>query len=98
MSAEIIYDVGMNNGDDTAYYLSRGHRVVAIEANPLLAREVAVRFHTEIAAGRLVARAVAEPRPSTELFAAWHNRHVGKAMEWFIEQLGDGAVRAGLLG
>ena len=53
MSAELICDVGMNNGDDTAYYLARGHRVVAIEANPLLAREGAVRFRAEIAAGRL---------------------------------------------
>ena len=53
MSAELIYDVGMNNGDDTAYYLARGHRVVAIEANPILAREGGVRFRGEIAAGRL---------------------------------------------
>ena len=53
MSAELIYDVGMNNGDDTAYYLARGHRVVAIEANPVLAREGSVRFRGEIAAGRL---------------------------------------------
>jgi hypothetical protein len=30
----LIYDVGMNNGDDTAYYLRRGFRVVAIEPNP----------------------------------------------------------------
>ena len=53
MSGELIYDVGMNNGDDTAYYLARGHRVVAIEANPLLAREGGMRFRAEIAAGRL---------------------------------------------
>ncbi len=52
----------------------------------------------EIAAGRLVARAVAEPKPSAELFAAWHGRQMGKALEWFIGQLGDAAVRAGLLG
>ena len=43
----------MNNGDDTAYYLSRGHRVVAIEANPILAKEGAKRFAAEITAGRL---------------------------------------------
>ena len=30
----LIYDVGMNNGDDTAYYLRRGFRVIAIEPNP----------------------------------------------------------------
>ena len=29
---DLIYDVGMNNGDDTAYYLHKGFRVVAVEA------------------------------------------------------------------
>jgi len=33
---DLVYDVGMNNGDDTAYYLSLGFRVIAIEANPEL--------------------------------------------------------------
>lgn len=52
----------------------------------------------EIAAGRLVSRSVAEPKPATELFAAWHNKQMGKALEWFIERLEDPAVRAGFLG
>ena len=29
-----IMDVGAHNGDDTAYYLHRGYRVVAVEASP----------------------------------------------------------------
>lgn len=53
MIADLIYDVGMNNGDDTAYYLSRGFRVVAIEANPVLVEQVSKRFDREIAAGKL---------------------------------------------
>ena len=36
MIADLIYDVGMNNGDDTAYYLFKGFRVVAVEADPTL--------------------------------------------------------------
>ncbi len=32
----LVFDAGMNNGDDTAYYLFRGFDVVAIEANPAL--------------------------------------------------------------
>jgi FkbM family methyltransferase len=50
---ELIYDVGMNNGDDTAYYLRRGFRVVAIEANPELVATAANRFGSEIEAGYL---------------------------------------------
>ena len=53
MIDDLIYDVGMNNGDDTAYYLARGYRVVAIEANPLLAKQGAERFAAEVAGGRL---------------------------------------------
>ena len=53
VSGNLIYDVGMNNGDDTAYYLSRGYRVLAIEANPVLAQEGAKRFAAELAEGRL---------------------------------------------
>jgi FkbM family methyltransferase len=53
MQNDLIYDVGMNNGDDAAYYLSRGYRVVAVEAHPDLAVQGSRRFIDEIAAGRL---------------------------------------------
>src|SRR5262245_50303064 len=43
----------MNNGDDTAYYLRRGFRVVAIEADTCLAKCAAERFRTQISSGRL---------------------------------------------
>lgn len=49
----LIYDVGMNNGDDTAYYLRRGFRVVAIEPNPALMATAYERFRREIEAGEL---------------------------------------------
>jgi FkbM family methyltransferase len=51
---DLIYDVGMNNGDDTAYYLSLGFRTVAIEANPELVEQAKTRFAAEIASGRLI--------------------------------------------
>jgi FkbM family methyltransferase len=50
---DLVYDVGMHNGDDTAYYLWKGLRVVAIEANPALIAPAERRFAAEIAAGRL---------------------------------------------
>jgi FkbM family methyltransferase len=53
MIADLIYDVGMNNGDDTAYYLHRGYRVVAVEVDPALVERARVRFASEIQAGRL---------------------------------------------
>ncbi len=49
----LIYDVGMNNGDDTAYYLKKGCRVVAIDANPQLCAEAQIRFSESISNGLL---------------------------------------------
>lgn len=49
----LVFDVGMNNGDDTAHYLSRGCRVVAVEANPALAAAAEERFADEVEGGRL---------------------------------------------
>lgn len=49
----LIFDVGMHNGDDTAFYLHRGFRVVAIEADPALAEQGRRRFAREIEEGRL---------------------------------------------
>ena len=49
----VIYDFGMNNGDDVAYYLLKGHRVVGVEANSDLCAEVEERFAREIETGRL---------------------------------------------
>jgi FkbM family methyltransferase len=50
---DLIYDVGMHNGDDTAFYLSRNFRVVAIEADPTLAESGRSRFRREISDRRL---------------------------------------------
>ena len=53
MEEDLIYDVGMHNGDDAAYYLSKGYRVVAIEADPKLAALAHGRFEGEIERGTL---------------------------------------------
>ena len=53
VSDGVIYDFGMNNGDDAEYYLLKGVKVVGVEANPALCRQVKRRFAAEIAEGRL---------------------------------------------
>ena len=54
MTPDLIYDVGVNDGSDTAFYLSRGFRVVGIECNPVMVEELRGRFAREIAEGTLV--------------------------------------------
>jgi FkbM family methyltransferase len=53
-SGPLVYDFGMNNGDDVDYYLAKGCRVVAVEANPALSELGAKRFRENIADGSLV--------------------------------------------
>ena len=48
----LIYDVGVENGDDSAYYLHKGFRVVGIEASPPAVARLRRRFAAEIADGR----------------------------------------------
>lgn len=49
----LIYDVGLHHGQDTDFYLKKGYRVIAFEANPLNAAFCRKRFSDEIANGRL---------------------------------------------
>jgi FkbM family methyltransferase len=52
--SDLIYDVGMYNGDDTEYYLAKGFRVVAVEANPQAVKQTTQRFKQEVATGKVV--------------------------------------------
>lgn len=52
-NAGLIYDVGLHDGNDTAYYLQLGFRVVAIDANRSLVEAASERFAPELAAGQL---------------------------------------------
>jgi FkbM family methyltransferase len=53
MMRDHIFDLGMNNGDDTAFYLSQGYKVVAVEANPIMVELGRRRFWKELDSGKL---------------------------------------------
>ncbi len=50
---DLIFDVGLHLGEDSAYYLTKGYRVVAFEANPRLVEHCRRRFESALADGRL---------------------------------------------
>lgn len=52
-AGKLIYDLGFHIGQDTAFYLKKGFRVVAIEADPALVRAGTERFAADIASGDL---------------------------------------------
>ena len=51
---DLIYDLGMHDGQDTEFYLKKGFRVVALEANPALVSFARKRFADAIATGQLI--------------------------------------------
>ncbi|MGQ0626227.1 MAG: FkbM family methyltransferase, partial [Sporichthyaceae bacterium] len=52
--AALIYDIGAHSGDDTDFYLGKGFRVVAVEANPALADRLRARFPDHLREERLI--------------------------------------------
>ena len=49
---DLIYDVGFHHGEDTAFYLKKGFRVVAFEAHPRLAEKGRAMFADAARDGR----------------------------------------------
>ena len=58
---DLIYDIGVCDGEDSAYYLHKGYRVVGVEASPPALEALRARFRAEIDSGRytLVDRGIA---------------------------------------
>src|SRR6266446_7061984 len=74
----LIYDVGMHCGEDTQFYLKKGFRVVAFEANPELVEMCNRKFIYEIKAGRL-----------TILHGALAPNNHGKRISFYLNDLSE---------
>jgi len=74
LDTRLIFDIGFHIGDDSAYYLSQGYRVVGVDANPAMIQEGHKRFSKEIASRQL-----------TILNAAmWHTS--GEKISFYVNQ------------
>ena len=79
LAPRIIYDIGANNGDDVPYYLQKADLVVAVEANPILAKGIEERFRNAISNGRLIVEncvLVASPEAQVVDFYIHKTRHI----------------------
>ena len=54
IASEVIYDLGVNHGEDTGFYLKKGFKVVGVEANPIIFARLYKEFEQEIANGQLI--------------------------------------------
>jgi FkbM family methyltransferase len=72
MQTDLIYDVGFHSGEDTEFYLTKGFKVVAIEADPGLYQAGQERFSGAIESGclTLLNVAVAETSGPISFFAS----------------------------
>lgn len=64
VSDDLIYDIGLHKGEDTEFYLKKGFRVVAFEANPQLIEHCKTRFKDALDDRRLtlVEGAIVDPQ------------------------------------
>jgi FkbM family methyltransferase len=72
---DLVFDLGMHDGQDTDFYLRKGFRVVAVEANPALVAEAEARFARAIAQDRLTILncAIADTETALEFYVNRHN-------------------------
>ena len=51
---DLIYDIGVNKGEDTEFYLAKGFRVIGVEANPIIADYLKSKFQKEISSKQFI--------------------------------------------
>jgi FkbM family methyltransferase len=86
---DLIFDVGMNICEDTDFYLKKGFRVVAVEANPATCAAGVSRYPQEIASGQLTIlnRAISETDGPLRFFvcrtqSAWSTASIELRDQW----------------
>lgn len=97
---ELVFDIGMHKGEDTAYYLRKGFKVVAFEANPELIEHCKARFSKDLTAGQLciVEGAIASPSAGSHVTFFKNERSVWGTIsaDWSDRNMDLGAVSAQL--
>lgn len=88
MQNDLVFDVGAHKGEDTAFYLTKGFRVVAVEANPALCQNLEARFRDEIKMGYLTVLnvAIAEYEGEIDFFANDQMSVWGTTRKDFVER------------
>ncbi len=88
VNRNLIFDVGMGFGEDSRYYLDKGFKVVAVEADPTLIDRNKKLFAKEIADGLLeiVPKAIHTYTGTTTFFVNEKIREWGTLTPHFVER------------
>jgi FkbM family methyltransferase len=92
---DLIFDFGFHNGDDTAFYLAKGYRVIAVEASPELVEAGKQRFASDINAKRLLllSKAISEVPGKVEFFVHPTKSEWSSCLKNMAESDGSAAAR-----
>jgi FkbM family methyltransferase len=69
----LIFDIGMSEGNDTEFYLSKGFNVIGVEADPVVFEKVVQRFARHISDGTLTVLNRAAHSSSGRPLRFWRN-------------------------
>ena len=78
IKTNLIYDVGMHLGQDTAYYLSLGYDVIAVDAFPEMIENARRPFANELKNGKLLLLNFAMTDKDNDVV----NFHISEKTEW----------------
>jgi hypothetical protein len=71
---DLIFDIGLHRGEDTDFYLKKGFRVAAFEADPDLVAHCKARFRDAISEGPLqIVEGAIAPETAGERLAFYKN-------------------------
>ncbi len=90
--ADLVFDIGMADGAETAVYLENGFRVVGVEPDAAMFYALQERFAAEIAAGRLVLLNLAASARAGEIVAFFHDATAPERSSLSRERVGPGAA------
>lgn len=79
--------IGLIDGQDTLRVPDMRSKAAAQLAGLGIGRLPGWLADAEIAAGRLVELQTLEPEPMVRSHIAWRNRQIGKALQWFLDEL-----------
>jgi FkbM family methyltransferase len=94
--SDTVMDIGMYDGSDTAYYLFRGYRVIAVDANPRMIMRAQSRFKSEIRTGQLTLLnlAISDNFGSSKLYISNEDEGSSTMCRGNLEIRGEGELEA----
>lgn len=87
LATDLIFDLGFHAGQDTEFYLKKGFRVVAVEANPELVAAGRRRFRDALKKGRLTIVDMGVARNAAEM--TFYVNGKNSAWSSFVREIGS---------